>query len=117
MPSSGPGGVPQVTPAEAFALLESGAQLLDVREQDEWMAGHAPGAVHVPLGDLAAAVGLVDRERTVVVICRSGRRSDLAADALRQAGFDACNLSGGMQAWQQAGGAVQSSAGLPGSVI
>lgn len=117
MQSSGHEGVPQVSPSEAFALLESGAQLLDVRERDEWMAGHAPEAVHVPLGELATAVDVVDRERTVVVICRSGRRSDVAASALRHAGFDACNLAGGMQAWQQSGGAVQNSVGLPGSVI
>lgn len=117
MDTTSGGGTPQVTPAQAFVLLEEGAQLLDVREADEWVAGHAPDAIHVPLGELASAISVIDRDRTIVVICRSGRRSDLAAGALRGVGYDACNLAGGMQAWQQAGGDVQSSSGQPGSVI
>ena len=117
MEASGHEGTPQVTPGEAFALLAGGAQLLDVREANEWAAGHAPDAVHVPLGDLASQIGLVARDRTIVVICRSGRRSDLAAGALREAGFDACNLVGGMQAWEQAGGVVINGSGGSGVVI
>ncbi len=108
---------PQLTAPEAVALLQQGAALVDVREMDEWRAGHAPEATHVPLGELAEQVGRMDPARQIVVICRSGRRSDLATAALRNAGYDAYNFSGGMQAWQQAGGAVLTPTGHPGSVI
>ena len=108
---------PQLTAAEAVAMLREGALLLDVREMEEWNAGHAPEAIHLPLGDLAAQIQRVDRSTPIVIICRSGRRSDAAAAALRNAGYDAYNFSGGMHAWQQAGGAVLTPAGLPGSVI
>lgn len=77
--------------------------LLDVREDDEWAAGHAPGATHVPLGRLAAHVDQLPRDRRIVCICRSGGRSGRATEALAQAGFDAVNMTGGMQAWAAAG--------------
>jgi rhodanese-related sulfurtransferase len=108
---------PQLSAPEAVALLEQGAVLLDVREADEWQAGHAPEAVHVPLGELASQVSRIDRSQQIVIICRSGRRSDHATAALRNAGYDAYNFSGGMHAWQQAGGAVLTPSGHPGTVI
>lgn len=106
---------PQLGYAEALAWLEGGASLLDVREDVEWQAGHAPGAVHIPLGDL-------EQERArmqgrIVVICRSGRRSNLAAEVLRRQGIDAANFAGGMQDWQAAGGAVITPSGAAGAVI
>lgn len=89
---------------EAAALVEAGeALLLDVREQDEWQAGHAPGAVHIPLGELERRVAELPRERRVVAVCRSGNRSALATASLRAAGLDVDNLEGGMKAWQKAG--------------
>jgi len=109
--------VPQIDPSAAIALIERGALLIDVREDDEWQAGHAPAALHIPLGELGDRIGEVDAARTLLIICRSGRRSDQAAAALRRAGYDAANLSGGMQAWQAAGGRVISSAGGQGAVI
>jgi rhodanese-related sulfurtransferase len=108
---------PQVTAAEAVALLAQGALLIDVREDDEWRAGHAPEATHIPLSQLGAEISRVDPARQIVIICRSGRRSDHATAALRTAGYDAYNFSGGMHAWHQAGGAVQTLDGQPGSVI
>lgn len=106
----------EVTPAEAARLLEGGeAVLLDVREDDEWAAGHAGAATHIPLGLLRA--DSVPQGRVVVAVCRSGSRSDQAAQALRTAGFDARNLTGGMQAWQRAGLPVLRDDGQPGSVI
>ncbi|WP_229023059.1 rhodanese-like domain-containing protein [Actinomarinicola tropica] len=86
---------------ETAASRSAGTVLVDVREPDEWSAGHAPGAVHVPLGSL-------DPERlpaadVVFVICRSGNRSAMATQALRAVGIDARNVEGGMGAWQQAG--------------
>lgn len=78
-----------------------GAVLLDVREPDEWASGHAPGAVHVPMGRLTPD-NLPDG-RPVYVICRSGNRSCRVAEVLTASGIDARNVSGGMIAWSGAG--------------
>src|SRR5947207_1100812 len=91
--------------------------LLDVREQDEWDAGHIDGAQHIPLGELAARMGEVPRDRTVVAVCRSGSRSDRAARGLRAAGFAAENLDGGVTAWSRAGLPLVGQTGGPGRVI
>jgi rhodanese-related sulfurtransferase len=85
------------------AGVPDGAWLLDVRENDEWAAGHAPDARHVPLGELSARAGEVPRDQVVYVICRSGARSARAAQALTAAGWEAINVAGGMQDWAAAG--------------
>jgi rhodanese-related sulfurtransferase len=107
--------VPEVDVAETARRLDAGEiLLLDVREDDEWQAGHAPQAVHVQLGKLAA-----DRIPTtcpVVVVCRSGNRSAHATAALVAAGLEARNLAGGMRAWAAAGRPVQKPDGSPGQV-
>lgn len=108
---------PAVTATEAMAMLADGAELIDVREMDEWRAGRAPQATHIPLSDLGGAADQLSRTVPLIVICRSGRRSDHAVSALSKAGFQALNLTGGMQAWQQAGGFVVTDDGTPGSVI
>lgn len=105
----------ELAPTEALALVEDGAVLLDVREDDEWSAGHAPSATHVPLGCLS--VDGLPRDRPIVCVCRSGGRSSNAAGALRGAGFDARNLNGGMNAWLLAGLPVVDDSGSPGTVI
>lgn len=107
--------VPEIDVAEAARRLEAGAVvLLDVREDDEWQAGHAAQAVHVPLGKLAA--DRVPTDRPVVVVCRSGNRSAHATAVLAAAGHEACNLTGGMRAWAAAGRPVQKPDGSPGQV-
>lgn len=93
------GEVPEV-PAEQ---VPDDAYLLDVREDDEWHAGHAPDAVHIPLAELGQRAGEVPRDRKVYVVCRSGGRSAQAAMALNEAGWDAVNMSGGMQDWARSG--------------
>jgi rhodanese-related sulfurtransferase len=109
--------VPTVGPEEAARRVEEGAILLDVREPDEWQAGHAPQATHVPLAALAARANELDKERPVVAVCRSGARSERAAAVLRQRGYDAVNLGGGMQAWSTSGLPVVTDAGEAGQVI
>jgi rhodanese-related sulfurtransferase len=85
------------------ASVPDGAFLLDVREDDEWVAGHAPDAIHIPLGELSNRGIEVPRDQTVYVICRSGGRSARAAFALVASGWDAVNVAGGMQDWARAG--------------
>lgn len=91
--------VPEV---EVHAVPE-GAFLLDVREDGEWRAGHAPEAVHIPLGELQARVAEVPKDAPVYVVCRSGGRSANAAAWLNHVGRDAINIGGGMQSWHFAG--------------
>ncbi|SRR5260370_3952387 len=91
--------VPQV-PASA---VPGGAWLLDVREHDEWVAGHAPDATHIPLGELRLRTAEIPADQTVYVICRSGQRSARATEALNDAGWQAINVGGGMQDWAVAG--------------
>ena len=83
--------------------VPDGAWLLDVREDDEWTAGYAPGARHIPLGQLGARTAEIPQDQVVYVICRSGARSARAAQALSAAGWDAINVAGGMQDWAAAG--------------
>lgn len=92
------------------------AVLLDVREDDEWQHGHAPGALHIPLGQLVARVGEVPQGRPVAVICRMGSRSAQATAWLLGQGLDARNVDGGMLAWQAEGLPVQTPQGTPGHV-
>ena len=90
----------------ALEVVRGGATLLDVRENSEWKSGHAPGAVHVALGNIDQAPRRLRQGRPVVVMCASGMRSRTAAKHLRGLGWDAASLSGGIGAWQRAGGSV-----------
>lgn len=76
-------------------------QLVDVREPDEWVAGHIDGALHIPMGQLSERQDELAEDRTIVAVCRSGNRSGQVVAALRNAGYDAENLDGGMQAWER----------------
>ncbi len=78
-------------------------QLVDVRSEDEWQAGHIEGAVHIAEDDLEDRIGELDRDRPVVTVCRAGTRSDDAAEWLRGQGLEADSLDGGMLAWKWAG--------------
>ncbi|MEU6723526.1 rhodanese-like domain-containing protein [Nonomuraea wenchangensis] len=78
------------------------AYLLDVREQDEWLAGHAPEAVHIPMTQIQGRVEEIPADRTVYVVCRVGGRSLQVAAWLNQLGRDAVNVGGGMQSWEAA---------------
>lgn len=93
--------------------LHEDTVLLDVREQDEWDAGHAIEAVHIPLAELPDRVGeLPDAaDGPVYVVCRSGRRSERAAQYLAGLGYEAVNVTGGMQAWHAAGKPMMSDNG------
>jgi len=108
--------IPEVTAVDA----ESGAAqlvLLDVRNADEWEAGHAPSAQWVPLADLEGARFQLPMNRRIVCVCRSGARSARATETLKGWGLDAANMVGGMKAWAEAGLPVVRADGSPGEVI
>lgn len=93
----------QVSREEARKLVEDGAQLVDVRADHEWEAGRIAGAVHLPLAELAERTGEIDEDRPVILYCRGGNRSTMAAEALAAAGYEAVKLSDGIVGWAEAG--------------
>ena len=93
----------ELGPDQVRDLVEQGAQVVDVREDREWEAGRMPGSLHVELNELTARAGELDRDRPVVFVCRTGNRSAMAADAFREAGWEAHNMAGGLVAWVEAG--------------
>lgn len=99
-----PSSTDAIEPAEARQHQTEGALLIDVREPDEWAAGHAPKARHIPLGQLEQQLGTLPRNRELLFICRSGARSAQAMATARRAGLTtARNVRGGLLAWQRAG--------------
>ena len=94
---------PEVGARAAAALVDAGALMLDVREPDEWQAGHVAQAWLLPMGQVARHRSDLPQDRRIVVACRSGGRSAAVAEALHAWGFDAVNLSGGMCAWAAVG--------------
>lgn len=105
-----------VGPTGAQDLLRNGGVLVDVREQGEWDAGHAPKAKHHPLRGLHTSLEDLPPDRTIVVVCRSGNRSARGAKVLTRAGLDAVNLTGGMTAWKAAGLPLVNGRGKKGTV-
>ena len=92
-----------VTVDEALELVVDGALVLDVREDNEWTAGRAPGALHIPLSEVPDRLDTLAKDRLIVCVCRSGGRSSRAAIFLLEQGFHAVNLEGGMIAWRADG--------------
>lgn len=104
------------TPADQ---VPDDALLLDVREDDEWAAGHADGAIHIPLGEVPLRFGELGEsspDRPVYVICRSGGRSARAVEWLAEHDVHAVNVGGGTQAWAKAGRSLVSENGQPPAV-
>lgn len=94
----------EITPGQASEMRDSGAFMLDVREPDEWNAGHIPGATLIPLGELSRRLSEIPKDREIVVICRSGNRSAEGRDILLNAGFEqVTSMGGGMNKWASAG--------------
>lgn len=91
-------------------------QILDVREDDEWAAGRIEGAIHIPLGDLPARLGELDRDRPVVTVCRTGGRAGKAAEQLTAAGLSTAVMDGGMQQWEREQQPLSAPDGGPGHV-
>jgi rhodanese-related sulfurtransferase len=103
------GAVPQVPAAQ----VPQGAVLIDVREDDEWQAGHAPDAQHIPMGEVSARSAEIPHDGEVYVICRSGARSARVAQALAGGGWTVRNVSDGMHGWDAAGRTMVTDSGAP----
>jgi rhodanese-related sulfurtransferase len=108
-----PSRVPQIP----VTGLPEEAVLLDVREDDEWSAGHAPGATHIPMGEVAGRLDDLPDASPVYVVCRSGGRSARVTQFLNANGWDAVNVDGGMSAWARAGRPLVSDGDQPPTVI
>ena len=93
--------IPQLTPAQVAATTT--ARVIDVREPDQVATGTIAGSTNIPLGELAARAGELDTATPIITVCRSGRRSQMAAEALSAAGYQVSNLDGGMNAWTEDG--------------
>ena len=91
---------PEDLPAE---VPSANSALLDVREQEEWDAGHAPGAVHIPMAEIPQRLDDVPEADQVFVICRSGGRSSKVTAYLNANGWDAVNVERGMNGWSAGG--------------
>jgi rhodanese-related sulfurtransferase len=98
---------PEVTTADLAAAREAGAEVLDVRTDDEWTSGHLPGSRHIPLDQLNARWEELPKDQRIYVICAVGGRSARAAAALVGAGLDAVNVAGGTKQWIEEGRPVE----------
>jgi rhodanese-related sulfurtransferase len=98
--------------------LANDAVILDVRRDDEWDAGHAPAAVHIPIEELPARLAeLPGTDGPVPVVCRGGGRSSRATKWLNDNGYSAVNVAGGMQAWHAAGKPMEAAGDAEPTVI
>lgn len=116
-----PHEVPTVSVDQLPAQLPQGTVLLDVREDEEWAAGHIDGAIHVPMGQLPNRLqfdpGPLTQQAPLVVLCRVGGRSAQVVAWLVRQGYDATNLAGGMLAWEAAGRTITADHAGPARVI
>jgi rhodanese-related sulfurtransferase len=108
---------PFAVPTVSVDQIPHDAVLLDVREPDEWAAGHIEGAVHVPMSEIPTRTGELDTDADLVVVCKVGGRSAQVTAWLTRQGFRASNLEGGMLAWAVAHRPMISDTGTPPEVI
>lgn len=106
-----------VSASDADRLRGEGHRILDVREDDEFAAGHIAGAVHIPLMQLPARAQQLDPAADWLAVCRVGARSLQATAFLSRMGLRVANLEGGMEAWARAGLPLEDAGGRPGRVI
>jgi rhodanese-related sulfurtransferase len=109
------GDVPQVPVTDVPLEFGRPVVLLDVRENDEWQHGHVAGARHIPMGEVPARIGEIDRGAELFVMCQAGSRSLRVARYLARNGFEPANVDGGMLAWISAGRPVVTDDGAAGA--
>ncbi|MDD2923429.1 MAG: rhodanese-like domain-containing protein [Anaerolineales bacterium] len=93
----------EISADQAYQMYQSGAFVLDVREQVEWDEYHAPNATLIPLGELQNRLSELPKDKEIVVVCRSGNRSQEGRDILLAAGFNATSMAGGLKEWYAKG--------------
>lgn len=101
--TSASGMAAEISVDEAYQMYQDGTFVLDVRTQEEWDEYHVPNTTLIPLDELPNRVSEVPQGQKIVVICRSGNRSDDGRDILRQAGYDATSVTGGVKEWYAKG--------------
>jgi rhodanese-related sulfurtransferase len=98
----------EISVDEAYQKYQAGVFLLDVRTQEEWDEFHAPNATLIPLDELPGRLDELPQNEEIVVVCRSGNRSQVGRDILRDNGFEqSTSMSGGLNAWRAAGYPVE----------
>lgn len=94
----------EISVRQAASKKMKGAYILDVRELHEFVQGHIPGAIMIPLGNLSQRVHELPADKEIVIVCLSGGRSLVGLDIIRKAGYNkSSSLAGGMNAWKTAG--------------
>jgi rhodanese-related sulfurtransferase len=97
-------GVKRLGADEYMKIRNTDHVLIDVRTAAEWSSGHAPKAMHIPVGDIARRMREIPENKPVVIVCASGNRSAMAATTLAKKGYKPVfNFTGGMGAWRSAG--------------
>jgi rhodanese-related sulfurtransferase len=108
--------VAQAQIVDVPSTFDGSVVLLDVREDDEWQRGHAPGAQHIPMGQVPTRIGEISADAKLFVVCQAGGRSQRVAQYLARNGHTPVNVSGGMLAWAGAGRPVITDDGATGVI-
>jgi rhodanese-related sulfurtransferase len=93
----------EVNAEAGYQMVQEGAFMLDVRTQEEWDEYHSPNATLIPLDQLQARLSEVPKDKEILVVCRSGNRSQQGRDILLAAGYNATSMAGGMKDWYAKG--------------
>jgi rhodanese-related sulfurtransferase len=93
----------EISVDQAYEMHQAGTFVLDVRTQEEWDEYHAPNTTLIPLDQLQSRLNEVPQDQSIVVVCRSGNRSQQARDILLSAGYDATSMAGGLREWSAKG--------------
>lgn len=97
---------PEIDIDQLAEATEGGVTIIDVREPGEYLAGHVPGAMLIPMGQLPGRTAEIDRAAPVYVVCATGNRSLAMSAFLRRVGFDAYSVAGGTSGWARSGRSV-----------
>lgn len=97
----------EISVDQAYELYQAGTFVLDVRTQEEWDEYHAPNTTLIPLDELESRLSELPADQDIVVVCRSGNRSQQARDILLNAGFSATSMAGGLKEWYAKGYPVE----------
>ena len=108
---------PSIQPEQVEDSMENGYLLIDVREDDEWQAGHHINASHIKMGEIPSNLEKFEKEKKYIIVCRSGGRSAKVTDFLVENEIDALNLSGGMKKFSKVSTNVRDSLGNTGQII